>query len=128
MTLLTQTQVAERMVAKTSTKAYGILSVMAQTFAEVKLLMHVPHTVFTPQPKVESSLVHWEFTNKREQDIKDFEQFRKLVRTAFNQRRKMLRNSLKGYFSLDRAEEFKTLRPEQLVVDDWIRLFNLVTE
>ncbi len=125
MTLLLQKEVAARIVAKPNCKEYGILSVMSQAFADVKTLLQVPRTVFSPRPKVDSSLVRWTFTTERSNRIQDEWVFRQAVRRAFGQRRKMLRNSLKDGFLLDRlTEDELTLRPEQLGVEQWIDLAN----
>jgi 16S rRNA (adenine1518-N6/adenine1519-N6)-dimethyltransferase len=125
LTLLIQKEVAERINAQPRTKSYGILSVMSQAFADVSLLLYVPCTVFSPRPRVESALVRWKFTDSREKNIKNIEFFRHIVRTAFGQRRKMLRNSLQHYSGLSAAcaEDF-TRRPEQLSVAEWISLSN----
>jgi 16S rRNA (adenine1518-N6/adenine1519-N6)-dimethyltransferase len=125
ITLLIQKEVAQRMVAAPSTKEYGILAIISQTFADVKTLLQVQRTVFKPQPKVDSSLVRWSFTDKRSKLIEDNNLFRKAVRQAFGQRRKMLRHSLRRAFSLDglSAQEL-TSRPEQLSIAEWIDLSN----
>ena len=125
LTLLVQKEVALRIIARPSTKDYGILSVMSQLFAETAILMHVPSTVFAPKPKVDSALVRWTFTNKRLNQVKDPEFFRKVVRQAFGQRRKMMRNSLKG-LHLEKLENsrFLTMRPEEIAIPDWIELAN----
>jgi 16S rRNA (adenine1518-N6/adenine1519-N6)-dimethyltransferase len=126
MVLMMQREVAERIIALPDCKAYGILSVISQAYADVKILLHIPRTVFQPQPKVDSSLVGWTFTSKRLDTMKDREFFRQVVRRAFGQRRKMLRNSLNEYVdcfcgSLPVALE---KRPEQLNVEQWIDLAN----
>ncbi len=125
MTLLLQKEVAARIVAKHNCKDYGILSVMSQTFADVNTLLQVPRTVFSPRPKVDSSLVCWTYTDERSRQIQDEAVFRQAVRRAFGQRRKMLRNSLRDFFLLDRLSASElTMRPEQLSVQQWIDLSN----
>ncbi|HNR68773.1 MAG TPA: 16S rRNA (adenine(1518)-N(6)/adenine(1519)-N(6))-dimethyltransferase RsmA [bacterium] len=125
LTLLIQKEVAQRIVAKCSSKAYGILSVISQTFADVDILMRVPHTVFRPQPKIESALVRWQFTDRREKQLLDVEMFRFLVRTAFNQRRKMLRKSLKNVMlNADFSDQQMQRRPEELSIQEWIDFVN----
>lgn len=121
VTLLMQKEVGLRAAAAPSSKDYGILAVISQALAEVTVLLKVPPTVFQPRPKVDSVLVRWTF-NDRSQQIKDEAFFRVLVRQAFGQRRKMLRNSLKD-FAEKTTFDF-TRRPEQLSVDEWIMLAN----
>ncbi len=126
LTMLIQKEVAQRIVSRPNTKDYGILAVFSQTFAEVRILMHVPCTVFSPKPRVESSLVRWVFTEQLAKDILDIELFKKIVRQAFGKRRKMLRNSLREYFELN-ADVFDfTKRPEQLDIKEWIGFANKI--
>ena len=97
MTLMFQKEVANRIVANPGTKAYGRLSVMSQWRCNAKIAFNIPATAFTPPPKVESTLVHFEALKEpkfpAEVDILEF-----VVSKAFNQRRKMLRGALKNYF------------------------------
>lgn len=128
LTLLIQKEVAQRVVAEPHCKDYGILAVFSQVYADVKILLTVPRTVFRPRPKVESALVRWTFTDERIRHIRDLDLFRTIVKQAFGQRRKMLRNSLKEYFSAEHQVSIKTTRrPEQLTVADWIELSNDLT-
>lgn len=124
LTLLIQKEVADRIVAKPNNKDYGILSVVSQTYADVKKLLTVPPTVFRPKPKIESALVQWTFTNKRAERIQDHDFFRKIVRQAFGQRRKMLRKSLSDIFEIKSTSIDKTRRPEDLSIDEWVQLTN----
>ena len=125
MVLMMQWEVAERIVAPPDCKAYGILSVISQAYADVKILLHIPRTVFQPQPKVDSSLVRWTFTSQRLDTMTDREFFRQVVRRAFGQRRKMLRNSLSEYFdACDSLPVAPEKRPEHLTVEQWIDLAN----
>ncbi|PEN05964.1 ribosomal RNA small subunit methyltransferase A [Longimonas halophila] len=91
--LTMQKEVAERLVAKPRTKAYGILSVLMQLYANPEYLFSVSRHVFTPQPNVTSAAVRCTYAVDDEPEV-DFDWMRTLVRAAFNQRRKMLRNSL----------------------------------
>lgn len=126
MTLLIQKEVAERMVAKPGTKDYGILSVVAQCYSTVKLLCRVSPHVFAPAPKVDSALIRWTFHQENEQQIDNHNFFRLLVRTAFNQRRKMLRVSLKKWLAHRSIEFDLKQRPEELSVSEWIRLYRQI--
>lgn len=93
--LTMQEEVAERLVAEPSTKAYGILSVLVQLFGSPELLFSVPPQVFSPQPDVTSAVVRLRFGDGP--DDLSFDDVRRYVRAAFNQRRKMLRNSLSAW-------------------------------
>ena len=97
MTLMFQKEVANRIVASPGSKAYGRLSVMAQWRCNVRIAFNIAATAFTPPPKVESTIVHFEaLTEPRfPADLKKLEY---VVSKAFNQRRKMLRGALKGHF------------------------------
>lgn len=120
--LLVQKEVGQRIVSQPGSKDYGILAVISQAFADVKMLLKVPPTVFQPRPKVDSALVRWTFTESRLKKIKDIHFFKSLIKQAFGQRRKMLRNSLKEY--ADKTSYDFTRRPEQLSVAEWIELAN----
>lgn len=120
--LLMQKEVAQRIVSSPDSKEYGILAVICQIFADVKLLFTVPPTVFRPQPQVDSSLVQLRISEERTRLIIDEPFLRSLVRTAFGQRRKMLRNSLKEYADKN-CFDF-TRRPENVTVAEWISLAN----
>ncbi|MEX0719305.1 MAG: 16S rRNA (adenine(1518)-N(6)/adenine(1519)-N(6))-dimethyltransferase RsmA [Balneolaceae bacterium] len=91
--LMMQKEVAERLVAEHSSKQYGILSVQTQLFSSVELLFDVSRNSFSPPPKVTSSVIRLRF-NKQALSCSDAS-IKKVVRTAFNQRRKKLSNSLK---------------------------------
>ena len=97
MTLMFQKEVANRIVARPGSKAYGRFSVMSQWRCNTKIAFNIPATAFTPPPKVESAVVHFEALNEpkfpAEVDKLEF-----VVSKAFNQRRKMLRGALKGHF------------------------------
>jgi 16S rRNA (adenine1518-N6/adenine1519-N6)-dimethyltransferase len=92
--VMMQKEVAERLVAEPRTKAYGILSVQTQLWSRPRLLFHVSRNVFFPRPDVESSIVSLDFDSPAPQV--NPEALRRVVRTAFNQRRKTLRNALRG--------------------------------
>jgi len=118
-----QKEVAERICEPKGSKAYGILSVLTQAFYDTEYLFTVSETVFTPPPKVKSGVMRM----KRKENYKlpcNEKLFFNVVKTAFNQRRKTLRNSLKSFnLSEDfRADEFLNLRPEQVSVEDFIML------
>lgn len=124
-----QKEVAERIAEKEGSKKYGILSVLAQAFYEVEYLFTVPPTVFDPPPKVESGVIRMirkeNFTLPVDEKL-----FYKVVKTAFNQRRKMLRSSLKSLNLSDKLREdaIFALRPEQLSVEKFIHLTSLIEQ
>ncbi len=128
-----QREVAERIIADPGCKEYGILSVITQTHADVRRCFNVSPNVFTPRPKVWSSVIHVELRRERLVQIKNYSFFRRLVKATFGQRRKTLSNSLKQ-LELTRdtlpadAAAFLTQRPEQLSVGDFITLSNLIED
>lgn len=126
-----QREVAQRMASAPGTKAYGILSVLIQAWYDVEYLFTVDENVFNPPPKVKSAVIRMTRNGVSELGC-DWNLFRRVVKTAFNQRRKMLRGSLKplfqtgmpgeGFFGLD----IMTKRPEQLTIAQFVELTNLV--
>jgi len=118
-----QKEVAERICEKKGTKAYGILSVLAQAFYDAEYLFTVDETVFIPPPKVKSGVLRL----RRKEDFTlpcSEKLFFTVVKTAFQQRRKTLRNSLKTLNLSDnlREDTIFDLRPEQLSVTEFIGL------
>lgn len=116
-----QKEVAERLAAKPGTKAFGILSVLIQLWYDVEYLFTVPPGVFNPPPKVQSAVIRMTRNGVTDPGC-DVRLLTRIVKQAFQQRRKMLRGSLKGLIPVD--HEFGTLRPEQLSVEQFIRLTN----
>ncbi len=118
-----QKEVAERIAEKEGSKKYGILSVLTQAFYDVDYLFTVPPNVFNPPPKVESGVIR--LTRKNDFTLPvDEKLFFRVVKTAFNQRRKMLRVSLKSMGISDALKQkvFLKQRPEQLSVASFIQL------
>ncbi len=118
-----QKEVAKRIAEKPGTKTYGILSVLTQAFYDVEYLFTVPPSVFNPPPKVESGVIR--LIRKEDYSLPvDVTFFFKVVKTAFNQRRKTLRNSLKTFQLTDKLREdvIFAKRPEQLSVHQFIEL------
>ena len=118
-----QKEVALRIAEKEGSKVYGILSVLTQAFFDVEYLFTVPPTVFNPPPKVDSGVIR--FIRKENFTLPvDEKLFFKVVKTAFNQRRKMLRSSLKSFNISDSLKEDPIFakRPEQLSVQEFIFL------
>lgn len=122
-----QKEVAQRIAAKPGSKTYGILSVLTQAFYDVEYLFTVPPHVFNPPPKVDSGVIRM----KRKDDFSlpvDEKLFVEVVKTAFNQRRKTLRNSLKSYNLSDKLREdvIFAKRPEQLSFTQFIELTQMI--
>ena len=118
-----QKEVAKRIAEKEGSKVYGILSVLTQAFFDVEYLFTVPPAVFDPPPKVDSGVIR--FTRKENYTLPvDEKLFFRVVKTAFNQRRRMLRSSLKSFNLSDtlKADPIFTKRPEQLSVTAFILL------
>ena len=118
-----QKEVAKRISEKPGTKVYGIISVLTQAFYDVEYLFTVPPSVFDPPPRVESGVIR--LIRKEDYSLPvDVAFFFKVVKTAFNQRRKTLRNSLKSFQLSDKLREdvIFAKRPEQLSVEQFIEL------
>lgn len=117
-----QKEVAQRIAAKEGNKTYGILSVLVQAFYKVEYLFDVEGTSFNPPPKVKSGVI--QLTRLEiSPAIKNEKAFFNLVKTAFNQRRKMLRNGVRGLFDPEFIkDEIFTKRAEQLTVQQFAEL------
>lgn len=122
-----QKEVGERVCARPGNKSYGILSVLLQAFYATEYLFTVEPWEFNPPPQVRSCVIRMKRNEKRQLDC-DQELFTALVKKSFNQRRKTLRNALKGLEEerglsmVDVPEEFLVMRAEQLSVDDYVRI------
>lgn len=128
LTLMVQDEVAKRFCAQPKCKDYGSLTVFLGFYSHVHYAFGVSHQCFHPAPKVNSAIVHFEL--KKPQAVSDEEAFFKLTRTAFEQRRKMLRGSLKELYSAEAVTEALNAincnpqaRPEELSRDEFIALF-----
>ncbi|RFM29807.1 16S rRNA (adenine(1518)-N(6)/adenine(1519)-N(6))-dimethyltransferase RsmA [Deminuibacter soli] len=117
-----QKEVAQRAASQPGTKAYGILSVLIQAFYEVHYLFDVPPGCFNPPPKVMSGVIR--LTRKAQAlDVKSHSHFTRLVKAAFNQRRKTLRNATRSLFTDETLQqEIFNKRAEQLSLDDFAAL------
>ncbi len=125
-----QKEVAERIASKPGKKTYGILSVLLQAYYDIEYLFTVDEYVFNPPPKVKSAVIRMTRNRRRQLDC-DEELFKTVVKTAFNQRRKQMRNSLqqlvgKGNPILE--EKIFTMRPEQLTVEQFVELTKLIND
>ena len=131
MHFMLQKEVVERMASGPDSKAYGRLSIMTQYQCQVIPVMEIGPEAFKPAPKVDSAIVrlipHKEISNP----VQDINALNTVCLTAFNQRRKTIRNSFKKLISTERLTELGIdpgLRPENLTLDDYIKLANFITE
>ena len=135
MALMFQKEVADRVASPTRRKDYGSLSVFCQLAAQIRPLFDVPPGAFVPPPKVDSSVLHFRI---REQPLiakPDWPDFEALIQSGFRQRRKMLRQNLRPYFSGESAEAVEArlekvganrqARAEELGVGEWVALWRL---
>ena len=126
-------EVAQRIASQPGNKAYGILSVMIQAWYDVEYLFMVDEHVFNPPPKVKSAVIRMTRNNVEHLGC-DERLFRTVVKTVFNQRRKMLRVSLRQLFTKGTVapdffeNEMMTMRPEQLTIPQFVELTNLVAQ
>lgn len=125
-----QKEVAERMAAEPGSKTYGVLSVLIQAWYDVNYLFTVHENVFNPPPKVKSAVIRLTRNSKKELGC-DEKLFRRIVKTVFTMRRKMMRNGMKQILGKNHpllADPVFNLRPEQLSVEEYIQLTNRVAE
>lgn len=133
MVLMMQKEVASRLEAKPSTKAYGSLSIAIQYYMDVEVAFTVPRTVFMPQPNIDSAIIRLKTREEPPMPIKNEELFFKIVRASFVQRRKTIWNNLKKALNhKSKEEELKkafqeakidsSRRGESLAIDEFGRL------
>ncbi len=121
-----QKEVAERIAEGPGSKVYGILSVLLQAYYDIEYLFTVDEDVFDPPPKVKSGVIRLIRNNVQQLDC-DEKLFKTIIKATFNQRRKMVRSSIKGLLQGKVIEsEFLTERPEQMSVADFVKLTNTV--
>ena len=122
--IMMQQEVAERLSAVVGTKAYGRFTVVTGAYLNMEYCFTIPPDVFIPKPKVDSAIIR--FTKKENPLISDekYMRFNKLVSAAFSQRRKMLRNTLKGWdIHPDLQEQINfSRRPETLTIEEFVTL------
>ena len=123
-----QKEVAERIAEKPGSKTYGILSVLLQAWYDIDYIVSVGSGAFCPPPKVQSAVIRLR-RNSRSSLGCDEKLFKTVVKTAFNQRRKPLRNALKPLLneSIDSSDPVFDLRAERLSVEDFVALTNLIS-
>ncbi len=123
--LMVQYEVAKRMISKPRTKDYGILAIILNYFATVNLEFKIPPTVFKPKPKVDSAIISLKFNKNIDDNLND-RFFIDVVKAAFGNRRKTLKNSLKnssfGELDFSNLKTDLTKRAEELLIADFIIL------
>jgi 16S rRNA (adenine1518-N6/adenine1519-N6)-dimethyltransferase len=129
MHFMLQKEVVDRIVSKPGNKSYGRLSVMIQTFFTAVALFEVPPYAFEPAPKVDSAILRLQPDFQFDEHIRDFSLYEKLVRQAFSQRRKTLKNTLKNFCSeqqIKQAGLLPTQRAEELSASDFVHLYKTI--
>lgn len=138
MVLMMQKEVASRLEAKPSTKAYGSLSIALQYYTEVEVAFTVPRTVFMPQPNVESAIIRLDVRDEPVVQVKDQTLFMKLVRASFQQRRKTIWNNLRTSLELKEQEDLReaftqsgvdpSRRGESLSIQEFAQLADAISD
>jgi 16S rRNA (adenine1518-N6/adenine1519-N6)-dimethyltransferase len=136
MVMMFQLEVAERLVSHPGSSAYGGLSLMVQVYWDVDMVMRVPPGAFRPRPRVESALVVFQPLSEPRADVGNWEYFVRVVKAAFGQRRKTLKNALKSLHPPDRSFGPRLLeeagiepsrRAETLELEEFARLGRMAT-
>ena len=125
-----QREVAQRIAEPPGSKTYGILSVLLQAWYDIEYLFTVDEHVFNPPPKVKSGVIRLKRNNVTGLGC-DERLFKTIVKTSFGQRRKTLRNSLRGLLPKDSpllSEQIMAMRPEQLGIEEFVKLTALVAD
>ena len=122
-----QKEVSDRIISPHGSKVYGILSVLSAALYKGKEIIQVPPSAFSPPPKVQSSVIHLERLESPA-DIRNQSLFKRVVKAAFGQRRKMVRNSVKsiGAKGMDLNDPVFNKRPEQMPLEDFIHLTEIL--
>ena len=131
MHFMLQKEVVQRMASGHGCKAFGRLSIMTQYQCQVIPVMEIGPEAFNPAPKVDSAIVRLIPHKEIKNPVKDIKALNSVCLTAFNQRRKTIRNSFKKMFTVEQLISLDidpTLRPENLSVDEYIKLANFLTD
>ena len=131
MHFMLQKEVVDRMAAGPNCKTYGRLSIMTQYQCQVIPVMEIGPEAFKPAPKVDSAIVRLIPHKTIKNPVKDISALNTVCLSAFNQRRKTIRNSFKKLINVEQLTSLgidETLRPENLTIDDFIKLANFITD
>ncbi len=118
--IMLQKEVALRMLANPNSKDYSRMSVMAQTFCDIKHETDISKNVFNPKPKVDSCII----SLKRKKNNLNFTNYSRYIKYAFKHRRKKIKNNLKGYVDNEGLKVFGERRAENISIDEYIDIFN----
>tara|TARA_Y100000994_G_C15620233_1_gene412682 strand:+ start:98 stop:847 length:750 start_codon:yes stop_codon:yes gene_type:complete len=118
--IMLQKELGIRMLANEGNKDYSRMSVMAQTFCEIKYETDISKNIFNPKPNVDSCII----SLKRKKSDLDFEKYSKYIRYAFQHKRKKIKNNLKNYISQEGLEKFGERRAQDISVEEYIETFN----
>ena len=122
MTFMLQKEVVDRIVAPPGSKVYGRISVILQTFFDTELMFVVPKESFDPQPKIESAILY--LKTKKQSLIQNSKPLEEIVKIAFSQRRKTLKNCLKSVLNQSQTDIDLSQRAEMLSVENFVTLMN----
>ena len=122
MTFMLQKEVVDRIVAAPGNKVYGRTSVIMQAFFDTELMFVVPKESFDPQPKIESAILY--LKTKSEPLVQNLRPFEEIVKIAFSQRRKTLKNCLKSVLNQSQTDIDLSHRAEMLSVENFVTLMN----
>lgn len=132
-TVMLQLELAQRLCAKPNTKDYGAITILLEFLGKVSLTRKVPRTLFTPQPNVDSAIVHLQI-EKNKFDV-SYDEFSKFVKASFSMRRKTLQNNLAKHYDLSKEQIVKALtqcgfneniRAESLSCSQFVKLFKTI--
>ena len=123
MILMFQKELAERIVSKEGSKSYGRISVMCQTFCNVKIEFTVSRNVFKPKPDVDSAVLSF---YPKDIDLPDPRLFSAFIKQSFSQRRKKMKNNLKQAFDAGVLDKWADMRPEEICPSEFVHIFNTI--
>jgi 16S rRNA (adenine1518-N6/adenine1519-N6)-dimethyltransferase len=126
LAVMLQKEVAERILSEPGNRDWGVLGIYSHLYGELEKLAEAPADRFKPEPKVDSAVIRINFRSGYPFEIRNYELFRKLIKSAFGNRRKMLKNSLSGFNLPFNCDLDLRLRPEELRGEDFAQLTALL--
>ena len=123
MVLMFQKELTQRITSKYGNKSYGRISVMCQVYCDVSMNFIVSKNVFQPKPEVDSAVLTFIPKNK---ELPEFNNFSNLIKQAFSQRRKKLKNNLPKAYQSGKIEKWADKRPEEICPDEFIQIYNVI--